>query len=126
MGVGHVVVTVRNPAEPARSWQGPFLVDSGAIDSLMPRQHLEAIGLMPKGRRVYETADGRKVEMDVTGADIEVMGEVTAGLVVVGDDEAEPLLGVTVLESVGIEIDPRNQRLKKLPAVRLKAWQPPR
>ena len=64
------------------------------------------------------------MELDVTTADIEVMGEVTAGPVVVGDDEAEPLLGVTVLESVGIEIDPRNQRLKKLPAVRLKAWQP--
>ncbi len=64
------------------------------------------------------------MELDVTTADIEVMGEVTAGLVVVGDDEAEPLLGVTVLESVGIEIDPRNQRLKKLPAVRLKARQP--
>ena len=34
--------------------------------------------------------------------------------------EAEPLLGVTALESVGIEVDPRNQTLKRLPAVRLK------
>ena len=32
----------------------------------------------------------------------------------------EPLLGVTALESVGIEVDPLNQRLKRLPAVRLK------
>ena len=37
-----------------------------------------------------------------------------------GADEAEPLLGVTALESVGIEVDPANQRLKRLPAVRLK------
>ena len=120
MGVTHVDVTIRNPAEPARSWEGRFLVDTGAIDSLVPRRHLEAIGLEPKGRRVYETADGREVEMDVTMADIEVMGEITAGLIVVGDADAEPLLGVTALESVGIEIDPQNQRLKKLPAVRLK------
>ena len=28
--------------------------------------------------------------------------------------------GVTALESAGIEIDPVNQRLKKLPALRLK------
>ncbi len=34
---------------------------------------------------------------------------------------AEPLLGVTALESVGIEVDPLNQRLKRLPAVRLKS-----
>ena len=120
MGVTHVEATIRNPAEPARSWRGRFLVDTGAIDSLVPRRHLEAIGLEPKGRRVCETADGREVEMDVTTADIEVMGEITAGLIVVADAEAEPLLGVTALESVGIEVDPQNQGLKKLPAVRLK------
>ena len=120
MGVTHVEATIRNPAEPGRSWRGRFLVDTGAIDSLVPRRHLEAIGLEPKGRRVYETADGREVEMDVTTADIEVMGEITAGLIVVADAEAEPLLGVTALESVGIELDPRTQGLKKLPAVRLK------
>ena len=123
MGVMHVTVTIRNPAEPARAWEGPFLVDTGAIDSLVPRPHLEAVGLKLKGRRVYETAGGREVEMDVTTGDIEVMGEITAGLIIVGDADAEPLLGVTALESVGIEVDPRNQRLKKLPAVRLKGVQ---
>lgn len=40
--------------------------------------------------------------------------------VIFGRDDAEPLLGVTPLESVGIEVDPQNQRLKRLPAVRLK------
>jgi predicted aspartyl protease len=48
------------------------------------------------------------------------MGEVAGGLVLFGKDNAEPLLGVTALESVGIEVDPNNQRLKRLPAVRLK------
>lgn len=72
---------------------------------------------------MYETADGREVEMDVTTGDIEVMGEITAGLIIVGDADAEPLLSVTALESVGIEVDPQNQRLKKLPAVRLKGVQ---
>lgn len=120
MGVTHVTVTIRNPADPARAWEGPFLVDAGAIDSLVPRRHLEAIGLMPKGRRVCEAADGREVEMDVTTGDIEVMGEITAGLIIIGDADAEPLLGATALESVGIEVDPQNQRLKKLPAARLK------
>ena len=32
----------------------------------------------------------------------------------------KPLLGVTALESVGIEVDPRNQTLKRLPTTRLK------
>ena len=38
-----------------------------------------------------------------------------------GDECAEPLLGVTALESGGFEVDPRNEELKRLPAVLLKA-----
>ena len=44
----------------------------------------------------------------------------TIARIIFGDADAEPLLGVTALESVGVEVDPQNQRLKKLPAVRLK------
>jgi hypothetical protein len=43
------------------------------------------------------------------------------GTIIFGDDDAEPILGVTALESVGIEVDPRNQRLKRMPATRLKS-----
>ena len=60
MGVTHVDVTARNPADPARVWQGRFLVDTGAIDSLVPRSRLEAIGIRPEGQRVYELADGSR------------------------------------------------------------------
>lgn len=120
MGAVHVAVTIRNPAEPSKSWDGLFLVDTGVADSLVPRPCLDAIGLKPKGQRVYETADGREVKMDVTTGDIEFMGEFTAGVIIFGDADAEPLLGVTALESVGVEVDPVSQRLKRLPAVRLK------
>jgi hypothetical protein len=51
---------------------------------------------------------------------IEFMGEITAGRVSFGPDDAEPPLGVTVLESVGITIDPANRTLKRLPAIPLK------
>ena len=61
-----------------------------------------------------------RITLDVTTGEIEVMGELTAGLIIFGDADAEPLLGVTALESAGIESDPQNQRLKKLPTVRLK------
>ena len=120
MGATHVTVTIRNPAAPERAWEALFLVDTGATDSLVPGPHLEAIGLKPRGRRVYELADGREITMDVTVAEIEFMGETVGGTVLFGEPDAEPLLGVTALESVGIEVDPVNQRLKRLPAVRLK------
>ena len=120
MGATHVTVTIRNPAEPERTWEGLFLVDTGSTDCLVPRPHLESIGLAPKGQRVYGLAGGREIRMDITTAEIEFMGEIVGGTILFGDTDAEPLLGLTALESVGIEVDPLNQRLKRLPAVCLK------
>ena len=58
--------------------------------------------------------------MDITIAELEFEGEVVGGTIVYGDVGAEPLLGVTALESGGFEVDPRNEELKRLPAVLLK------
>ncbi len=120
MGATYVDVTIRNPADPQRSWTGKFLVDTGAFDSLVPRAHLETIGLRPRGRREYVLADGKPVAFDITIAEIEFEGEVVGGTIVYGDEGAEPLLGVTALESGGFEVDPRSEELKRLPAVLLK------
>ena len=120
MGAIYVDVTIRNPADPQRSWTGKFLVDTGAFDSFVPRSHLEAIGLKPKGCRKYVLADGKPVSLDITTAEIEFKGEVVGGTIVYGDEGAEPVLGSTALDSGGFEVDPRNGELKRLPAVLLK------
>ena len=122
MGATHVTVGIRNLAEPDRVWEGLFLVDTGATDCLVPRQHLESIGLVPEGQRVYELADGSELRMDITVAQVEFMGEFVGATIIFGKADAEPLLGVTALGSVGIEVDPRNQTLQRLPAVRLKGF----
>ena len=120
MGTTHVTVAVRNPAEPDRMWEGLFLVDAGAMNCLVPGKHLRGIGLLPRAKRTYELADGTEIKMDIGGAEVEFMGDIAWATVIFGPDDAEPILGVTALESVGIEVDPQNQRLKRLPAVRLK------
>ena len=120
MGATHVTVRITNPADEDRFWEGLFLVDTGATDSLVPRPHLQAIGLRPKGKRVYELADGSEITVDVAVAKIEFMGEFVGGTIIFGEADAEPLLGRTALASVGIEVDPVNQRLNGRPAVRLK------
>ena len=81
---------------------------------------MESIGLPLRSQRRYGLGDGKEVRTDVTAARIEFMGEFTWGTIVFGDEDAEPLLGVTALESVGIEIDPHNHTMKKLPAVRMR------
>lgn len=124
MGTTYVDVTIRNPADRRRNWTGRFLVDTGAFDSLVPRERLQEIGLHPVGRRDYVLADGKSVSLEITVAEIEFEGEIVGGTVVYGEPGAEPLLGVTALASGGFEIDPRSEELKRLPAVLLKQAAP--
>ena len=123
MGITQVTAAVRNPARPKKLWEALFLVDTGAVDCMVPGKHLRALGLKPRGKRTYELVDGSEITLDVTVAEVEFMGETVGATVIYGADNAEPILGVTALESVGIEVDPRSQRLKRLPAVRLKSRQ---
>jgi clan AA aspartic protease len=124
MGATQVTVAVVNPADTTRRWEGLFLVDTGSLDCYIPGNRLREIGIKPIGQRAYELADGSKATKDIAVAQIEFMGEVIGATVVFGEDDVEPLLGVLALESVGIEVDPQTQRLKRLPAVRLKSLRP--
>ena len=119
MGPTHVMVTVRNLLERHRCWEGRFLVDTGATDSLVPRRWLEQIGIEPRGSRTYRLADGNVVEFEIAFAELEFMEDVAPARVIVGDDEAEPLLGVIALEQAGVVVDPESQRLRRRELFRL-------
>jgi hypothetical protein len=73
---------------------------------------------------MYELADGTKHEYPFGLVEIQFMGEITAGRVIFGPDDAEPVLGVTALESVGITVDRASRTLKRLPAIPLKSMTP--
>src|SRR5437879_5422535 len=115
MGLTHVTVTLRAKENSRRKYEAVFLVDTGATDSMAPASALKRAGIGRSGKMTYELADGSKVEYSFGLAVIEFMGELTAGRVIFGPDAAEPLLGVTALESVGIMVDPATQRLRRLP-----------
>ena len=120
MGLTHVTVSIKGLRSPDGTYEAEFLVDIGATDSMAPARELTRIGVKPVGTTVYELADGRVQEYPFGLVEIAFMGEVTAGRIVFGPDSAEPLLGVTALESVGITVDPATRTLKRLPAIPLK------
>lgn len=122
MGTTYITVAIRNPAQPERVWEGEFLVDTGATDTMVPKQHLEAIGIAPKAERDFGMADGSEILLGIAGADLEFMGESTYGTVVFGPENSMPLLGVTAMQSVGIEVDPHNETLKKLSSVHMRGF----
>lgn len=113
MEITQATVVVSNPGDASRRWEGLFLVDTAAVDCMVPGKHLRAIGVQPEGRRSYELADGSELAMEIAIARIELMGDVVDATVIFGPDNSEPILGVAALESVGIEVAPRNNRLKR-------------
>ena len=120
MGLTKVTTTLISLEQPAARYEAVFLVDTGATDTLAPADELDRIGVKREGKMSYELADGTVKEYPYGLVRIEFMGEVTAGRVIFGTSECEPLLGVTALESVGIMVDPANKTLKRLPAIPLK------
>jgi clan AA aspartic protease len=120
MGLTHVEVRMKALGAANGGYQARFLVDTGATDCLVPAAELRKIGVQPVGRKTYELADGTAQEFQFGLVEITVMGEITAGRVIFGPDNAEPLLGVTAMESAGLTVDPANQTLRRLPAIPLK------
>jgi clan AA aspartic protease len=115
------VTTKLTSLEGARDFfEDVFLVDTGAMDSMAPSYKLEKIGVARVGKMSYEPADGTVKEYPCGLVRIEFMGETTAGRVIFGNPDTDPILGVTALESVGIMVDPVNKTLQRLPAIPLK------
>jgi len=120
MGLVYAVTEITNLKSDAGSFAMPFLVDTGATDTIVPANELEKIGVAREGSRAYELADGTVVSYDIGYAFVRVNGEKVAANVVFGVEGCEPLLGVTVLESAGFIVDPVRQILKKVAAIPLK------
>lgn len=120
MGLTYVTVRLSAALSSRKHFTASFLVDTGATDSFAPANGLRRAGIKPVGKTVYELADGRVAEYEFGLTTIQFMGEITSGRVIFGEDGAEPLLGVTALESVGILVDTANKTLKRLPAIPLK------
>jgi clan AA aspartic protease len=120
MGLTKVTARITSLEGQQGSYEALFLVDTGATDCMVAAEELRKIGIQEQGRMAYEVADGSVKEYPFGLVKIEFMGEVTAGRIVFGSPDAEPLLGVTALESVGIMVDPANKTLRRLPAVPMK------
>jgi clan AA aspartic protease len=118
--LGHIYtdITIRPLAGSARSWKGKALVDTGATDTFLPAAILRKLGIRPSARRTYELADGTEQDLPIGFGVVEVLGLAAGGTLVFAGDEEEPLLGVTILESTGLWLDPQHERLIPRPPKR--------
>src|SRR5262245_27669269 len=74
-----------------------FLVDSGAVYSVLPPVHWQALGLTP-GREVdFSLADGTIITRGVSECTFEIAGRSATSPVVLGRADKGPLLGAVSL-----------------------------
>jgi clan AA aspartic protease len=120
MGLTYITATVR----PVESVGSPvttrFLIDTGAIDCLLPASVLRQAGVEPDRSEFYELAGGRLMEFPVAYARIEFMDRVVLAEIIFGPEDSEPLMGAIALETAGLTVDPSSQTLRRRVARSLK------
>src|SRR5687768_8960971 len=100
MGLTTQMATVRPTRRSKRQATVTFLVDSGAVYSLVPGEVLRSLGLRPYRALAFSLADGTTMSRQVGDAYFELDGQLGPAPVIFGEDGDEPLLGATTLESL--------------------------
>ena len=114
MGLTDVTVIVSNPADPSRAHTLEFLVDSGAIYSVVPRPILDEIGVVPVGVERFKLADLTRIQREVGNAFFTFQGKTRSSPVMFGEEGDATLLGVLTLEALGLVLDPVRQELRPM------------
>jgi predicted aspartyl protease len=115
MSLSYIQGAVRGPAgdRPVR-----FLIDSGAVYSLLPDDVWRAIGLTAKREMDFALADGTTVRRAVSECHLSLpQGEAHTPVVLGEPGDTEPLLGVVTLEILGLVFDPFHRSLHPMRAL---------
>jgi len=112
MGITYVKLEVGNPQRTDGFERLEFLVDTGAVYTVVPEQVLKRLGVRPIDQERFRLANGRTITRAVGEARFRYHGKIRTSPVVFGRAHDKVLLGVMTLEALGLEIDPRTRTLK--------------
>lgn len=115
MGFTRLPIKVKDPARRTHETVFKFLVDSGALYSVVPAKKLTGLGIKPVFKQAFTLANGETVMYDAGNALFEYQGKEIASPVIFGEKEDIHLLGITTLEAFGYVLDPVTRELRKMP-----------
>ena len=117
MGIAVLKIEIANPAKPNVTQELEFLVDSGAIYSVVPSAVLKKLGIKPLVTEEFRLADGSKIFRKKGVAVFKYGKRVGGADVIFGEKGDSLLLGAFTLEALGLALDPLRRCLKPLPMV---------
>jgi len=94
-----------------------FLIDSGAIYSVVPTPSLERLGIRPLTEQEFRLADGSKITRQKGVAMFKYHNQVGGADVIFGEEGDSKLLGAFTLKALGLVLDPLRRELKPLPMI---------
>jgi predicted aspartyl protease len=112
MGLTYVEGRVRSPNRRRRGRRVRFLIDSGAVYSVLRHADWRALGLKPERDMEFVLADGTALTRGVSECVFEIEGQRATSPVVLGESEDEALLGAVTLETLGLMLDPLSRTLQ--------------
>ena len=117
MGLTVLDVEVANPSAPEKGRMVQFLIDSGAVYSVVPAAVLEELGIKPLAVKSFRLADGSKIYRKKGVAVFKYRDEIGGADVIFGEPGDSTLLGAFTLEALGLALDPLRRELLPLPLV---------
>ena len=117
MVLTHVTLEIANPAKPRRVIAVEFLVDSGAVYSVVPASILQKLGVRAHSQEVFTLADGSRITRRKGDLLFKLDGKKGAAPVIFGEKGDSTLLGAVTLEALGVILDPIKRKLRPLPMV---------
>ena len=115
MGLTTIELEVGNVADPEHTEKVEFLIDSGAIYSVVPAPVLQRLGVKPLAQQEFRLADGTKISRWKGGALFRYKGKVGVADVIFGEEGDATLLGAFTLEALGLGLDPLKRELREIP-----------
>ena len=117
MGLTVLKVEVGNPSNPEITEPVEFLIDSGAIYSVVPTPILEKLSIKPLTEEEFRLANGETIKRKKGGALFKYGEKIGVADVIFGEKDDSTLLGAFTLEALGLVLDPLKRELKPLPMV---------
>ena len=117
MGVTFIEVAVAHPSRPELGETLEFLVDSGAIYSVVPGPILDRLGIAPLAEQTFRLANGAKVVRKKGVAVFRYRDRIGGADVIFGETDDAVLLGAFTLEALGLCLDPLKRELTPLPMI---------
>ncbi len=111
MAPTHVRAKVGRPGGRQRPIIVRFLVDTGAVYTVLPERVWWSLKLKPRRSAEFTLADGTTITRGVSECRFTVQGQSATSPVVLGGPEDAPLLGAVTLETLGLMVNPLSREL---------------